>query len=147
MKPTEVRAELLQQHAELRGLIASVRDVADRASKGAPVRDELHAAVVRLAEALSRHNLREEEWLRTLDAKVDGRAGAEIDVLLDDHVREHEELHAAVVAIPRIPIRFAGVDVAVLLRGILEHMAYEERSIFAEDVGRDDVVVPNHADG
>jgi hypothetical protein len=135
MEPTQVRAELLRQHAELRGLIADVRGIAARASGGAAVRDELHAAVVRLADALSRHNLYEEEWLRSLDAKVDGPARTEIDVLLDAHVREHEELHAAVVGIPRMPIKFAGVDVTVLLDGVLEHMALEEGSLLAEDVG------------
>ena len=43
--------------------------------------------------------------------------------------------------IPRMPIKFAGVDVAVLLNGVLEHMADEERSLFSEDVMRDEVVV------
>ena len=147
MKPTKVRAELLGQHAELRGFIADVRDVAERASKGAAARDELHAAVIRLADTLRRHNLVEEAWLRTIDATVDGRARADIDVLLDAHVREHEELHAAVVGIPRMPVKFAVVDVAVLLMGILEHMSDEEGSIFAEDLGRDDLVVPSRADG
>jgi hypothetical protein len=106
------------------------------------VRDELHTAVIRLADALGRHHVLEEEWLRIMDAKVDGRARTDIDVLLDAHVHEHGELHAAVAGIPRMPIKFAGVDVAVLLDGVLEHMAYEERSLFAEDVGRDDVDVP-----
>jgi hypothetical protein len=141
MKPTPVRAELLRQHTELRDLIADVRGIAERASKGAAVRDELQAAVIRLAGALCRHNLFEEEWLRTMDAKVDGRTRADIDVLLDAHVREHQELHEAVVGIPRMPIKFAGVDVAVLLNGVLEHMADEERSLFSEDVMRDEVVV------
>jgi hypothetical protein len=147
MKPNQVRAELLRQHAELRGLIADVRGIAKQASTGAAVRDELHAAVIRLAGALCRHNLYEEEWLRTMDSKVDGPARAEIDGLLDAHVREHQELHAAVMGIPRMPIKFAGVDVAVLLDGVLEHMADEEVSLFSEDVARVDVVVSNPADG
>jgi hypothetical protein len=141
MTPTQVRAELLRQHAELRGSIADVRGIAERASKGAAVRDDLHAAVIRLAGAICRHNLYEEEWLRSMDSKVDGPVRADIDVLIDAHVREHQELHAAVVGIPRMPIQFASVDVAVLLDGVLEHMALEEGSLFSEDVGHDDVIV------
>jgi hypothetical protein len=128
-------------------MIADVRGIAERASEGAAVRDDLHAAVIRLAGALCRHNLFEEEWLRTMDPKVDGPARADIDILLDAHVREHQELHAAVVGIPRMPIKFAGVDVAVLLNGVLEHMAQEEGSLFLEDIGHDDVVVSDRADG
>jgi hypothetical protein len=147
MKPTQVRAELLRQHAELRGLIADVRGIAERASNGAAARDELHVAVIRLAGALCRHNLYEEEWLRTMDSKVDGQTRADIDVLLEAHVREHEELHAVVSGIPRMPVKFASVDVAVLLNGVLEHMAEEEASLLSEDVGHDDVVVSALADG
>jgi hypothetical protein len=128
-------------------MIADVRGIAERASKGAAARDELHAAVVRLAGALVRHNLFEEEWLRTLDSKVDGQTRADIDVLLEAHVREHVELHAVVVGITQMPVKFAGVDVAVLLNGVLEHMADEEASLLSEDVRHDDVVVSVLADG
>jgi hypothetical protein len=147
MKPTQVRAELLRQHAELRVLIANVRGIAERACNGAGARDELHAAVIRLAGALVRHNLFEEEWLRTLDSKVDGQTRADIDVLLEAHVREHEELHAVVAGIPLMPVKFAGVDVAVVLNGVLEHMADEEASLLSEEVRHDDVVVSALADG
>jgi hypothetical protein len=146
MKANQVRTKLLRQHAELRDLIEEVRSVAGRASHGAALRDELHAAVIRLSGAICRHNLDEEEWLRTIGPKVDGPTRADIDVLLDAHVREHEELHAAVVGIPQMPIKFAGVDVTVLLDGILEHMADEERSLFVEHGAPDDVVVPEHSD-
>jgi hypothetical protein len=147
MEPTQVRVELLRQHAELRGLIADVRGIAERASNGAAERDELYAAVIRLAGALGRHNLFEEEWLRTMDSKVDGQTRADFDVVLDAHLREHEELRAAVAGIPRMPVKFASVDVAVLLKGVLEHMADEEASFLSEDVQHDDVVVSALADG
>jgi hypothetical protein len=133
MQPTAVRAELLQQHADLRRMIADVETMAEQASKGAALGDRLQAAVKRLADALEQHNSFEEQWLRTLDAKIDGPTRAELDVLLDAHEREHEELHAAVLGIPQTPVKFAGVDVRVLLKGLLEHMAREEVSLLVAE--------------
>jgi hemerythrin len=136
MSPTDVRAELLRQHAELRDMIATVQRVAERASKGTASREELLADVTRLADALGRHNRFEEEWLRTIEPKVDGPTRADMDVLLEAHAREHEELHAAVVGIPQNPVKFSGVDVAVLLKDVLQHMDDEEASQYAAEMGR-----------
>jgi hypothetical protein len=133
MQPSAVRAELLRQHDDLRRLITDVESVADPASKGVALGDRLQAAVKRLADALEQHNAFEEQWLRTLDAKVDGPTRAELDVVLDAHAREHEELHAAVLGIPQTPAKFAGVDVKVLLSGLLEHMAREEVSLLVAE--------------
>jgi hypothetical protein len=133
MQPTAVRAELLRQHADLRRLIGEVDSMAEQASKGGALGDRLQAAVKRLGDALERHNSFEEQWLRTIDAKVDGPTRAELDVLLDAHAREHEELHATVLGIAQTPVKFAGVDVKVLLKGLLEHMAREEVSLLVAD--------------
>lgn len=133
MEPAHARAEILRQHGELRRLIADVERVAEQASKGGALGDHLRAAVNQLGDALERHNAFEELWLRTIDAKIDGPTRAELDVLYDAHAREHEELHAAVLGIPRTPVEFAGAAVKILLEGLLEHMAREETSLLATE--------------
>jgi hypothetical protein len=133
MEPMPTSVEILRQHGELRRLIADVEGVAEQASNGGALRDNLRAAVRQLGEALERHNAFEEQWLRTIDANIEGPARAELDALYEAHEREHEELHAAVLAISQIPVKFAGVDVKVLLRGLLEHMAREEESLLAAE--------------
>ncbi len=129
MEPAQARAEILRQHAELRRLIADVERVAEQASRGGALGDPLRAAVKQLGDALERHNAFEELWLRSIDAEIDGPSRAELDEIYDAHAREHEELRAAVLGIPQTPVKFAGVDVKVLLRGLLEHMAHEEMSL------------------
>lgn len=135
MEPAHGRAEILRQHGELRRLIADVERVAEQASKGGALGDHLRAAVTQLGDALERHNAFEELWLRTIDAKIDGPSRAELDAIYDAHAREHEELHEAVLGIPKAPVKFAGADVKVLLRGLLEHMAREEMSLLLATEG------------
>jgi hypothetical protein len=134
MKLTEIRAEVLRQHAQLRTMITDLRLVAKQASDGAPLQEELRAGLVGLAGAVLQHNILEEKWLEDTGTDVDASSPARANGLSEEHANEHEELYAALVGIGHTPIEFAGAGVAVLLDGILEHMAREEKAFLGDEV-------------
>lgn len=140
MTHSQIRTELLEQHAELRKMVDAARVCADRASDGAKVTDDLVTAIRLLADALQRHNRREEQLLRKLIATVDAWGQARADLMTDEHVREHDALHGALLGMTRTPSEFAGAGMQLLLDQLLGHMAREERAFLNERVLRDDVV-------
>jgi hypothetical protein len=146
MKLTEIRAEVLRQHAQLRTMIQDLRRVAEQASNGAPLQEELRAGLVGLAGAVLQHNILEEKWLGDPASDADGSSPARTNALSEEHADEHEELYAALVGIGHTPIEFAGAGVTVLLDGILEHMAREEKAFPSDDVVRADQPDPRSAD-
>jgi hypothetical protein len=139
MKLAEVRARLLQQHAELCATIEKVRHVAQQASEGAPVQEELRALVIGLAGAFLQHNILEQKLLEEA-SEVDPSTRARAAIFSEEHADEHEELYEALVGIPHTPVEFAGGGVNELLDGILEHMAREETSLLGDNVLRDEAV-------
>lgn len=147
MMPSEIRAELLRQHAEIRALMERTRTIAERASKGAPVDDDLRASLVQLADALRRHNLQEEALLGDIIPAVDAWGAARAEIMTEEHVREHAGLYAALLGTPCTPIEFAGAAIDSLLGAMAVHMAREEEAFLGEDVLRDDVVVVTQSGG
>ena len=147
MKPSEIRRELLEQHANIRIMMEVTQTIAEGARLGLPARGDLRGCVVLLADALRSHNLREEELLRDLIALVDAWGGARANIMRDEHVQEHARLDAALLGIPLAPPGVAAVGVVALVRLLREHMDREEGTFLCEDVLRDDVVVLDQADG
>jgi len=140
MTPSQIRAELLEQHAELREMVDTTRRYADRACKGEPVGEDLVTAIRLLADAVQRHNVREEELLRDVIASVDAWGQARAELMTAEHVREHEEFHGALLGIIHTPSEFAGGGTRLLLDRLLDHMAHEELAFLNERVLRDDMV-------
>ena len=118
-----------------------VGQCADSACSGEPVAEELLAAVRALADAVRRHNLREEELLRDLIPAVDAWGHERAEVMTEEHVREHDELYQSLLGTPCTPPEFAGAGVRLLLGELLEHLEHEERAFLNEDVLRDDAVL------
>lgn len=140
MTHSQIRTELLEQHAELRKMVDIARACADRACDSANVTDDLVTAIRLLADAVRRHNRREEHLLRNLIATIDAWGQARADLMTDEHVREHDALHGALHGMTHTPSEFAGAGMQLMLDQLLEHMAREERAFLNERVLRDDVV-------
>ncbi len=136
MKPSEIRKELLGQHAELRRKMAEARRAAsDR---------ELHRALLEIGELLRGHNAREEELMTDVFPWLDGWGMIRAEVMVGEHIEEHRELWETLLA--------AGAtnDAAVARRKanelfdkVLEHMAREEKVFLSEEVLSDDELVPD----
>ena len=89
MSPSEIRQELLRQHAEIRLSAVEVKDAA--AARGYLALNELRVCTLRLADKVGRHNRQEGELLqglRTVDAWDSVRA----DFMSEQHAAEHQHL-------------------------------------------------------
>jgi len=139
MDASQIRIQLLSQHAELRALIRQARAALGLAPKcESEGGDSLEGGVGRLASALQAHNACEEQLLKGLLATVDAWGPARAEIMNERHAAEHKELHDELLGASFDPER-----VARLLDRLLEHMAYEEQAFLNEDVLREDSIVIN----
>jgi hypothetical protein len=140
MTPNEIRAELLEQHAELRRMVDRARPCSDPACHdGLTVQDRLREMRL-LAYAVQRHNQREELLLRDPLLTVDAWAQARAEVMTDEHVREHEAFYQELLTTPGVAFEFAKGDVDRVLDALLSHMAHEEHAFLNDRLLCDDVV-------
>ena len=146
MKRSEIRRELLAQHAQIRIMMDVTKTIAEGAHAGLPGRGDLLDCVVRLADNIRSHNLREEALLGELVPSVDRPGAARAAIMKDEHVREHARLDAALRRIPEVPPQVAAVGVVALVRLLRQHMDREEAAFLGEDVLRDDVVARERDD-
>jgi hemerythrin-like domain-containing protein len=144
MTPSQICAELLEQHAEVRRMVDGVRMCADRTRDGASVVQDLPSAIRLLADAVRRHNQREEHLLRDLIPTVDAWGQMRAEIMTDEHVLEHNLLHRALLGTPS---ELAGPNMSQLLDRLIQHMAREEEAFLNERVLRDDVVAIDLCDG
>lgn len=136
MKPSDVREELLEQHAGLRGHLDAARLAAERWSCGEASRDDVHAKLAELAEALRVHHLREERALSELIRSVNDDEDRFMD---DEHVREHREMLDALTRVGRAnDPREGSRELESFCANVLAHMTWEERAFFNERVLPDD---------
>jgi hypothetical protein len=113
MKPSEIRDELLGQHAGLRGHLDAARLVAEQWRRGELSRSDVHTALAQLADALGRHNRREES------------AG----FMDDEHVSEHREMFDTLTRVSRArDPGDCGRELEKFCERMLAHMTWEERA-------------------
>lgn len=141
MTATEIRRELLTQHANIRTLIAAIRRTADSATRGADVGEALREALERLDLVLREHNAREEALLGAIIPTVDAWGPARAEIMGEAHRREHQELVETLCGMPVTPIEFAGAGAQALFDRLLAHMESEEKVFLGDDVLKDDTVV------
>jgi Hemerythrin HHE cation binding domain len=147
MKPSEIRGDLLREHAQIRVMLDVTLTFAEVSRVDAPGCDDLREHLVRLTDAMRAHNLREEALLGDLIPAIDAWGPARAAIMFEEHVQEHERLYAALLGIPCTPAEFAAAGVAALVGLIGEHMDREEAAFLGEDVLRDDLVVANQSGG
>jgi len=142
MKPSEIRAELLGQHATLRSLIEQTKRASEQpAPPGEVGLDRARDCLVRLVDELRRHNLREEELLRDVIPSVDPWGPARAEIMTEEHVKEHQELFGALTdATATTDARAAAPMLRIVCERLLAHMAREERDFLGGDCLRDDQV-------
>jgi hypothetical protein len=147
MKPSEIREELLRQHAEIRIMTEVTLTSAKGVLDGIPGRGNLHHGIMQLADAVHSHNLREEELLGEVIPSVDAWGTARAEIMTEQHVEEHARLNSVLRGISSAPLHAMATEVLELVRIIREHMDREEASFLGEDVLRDDIVVTDPSDG
>jgi hypothetical protein len=129
MKPSEIRDELLGQHAGLRAHLESVRLAAERWSRGELSRAELQGKLADFADALGIHNRREETASSELIRSIGARSPARDGFMDDEHVSEHREMFDALNRVTRAQDPGeGGRDLENFCERMLAHMTWEERA-------------------
>ena len=130
MELSKLRAELLEQHADLRRRVVEITELLEHGADVRPLLGELFVALVL-------HNLHEEERLHVILPTVDAW-GPVRDGLLDTR---HRDEHAAILAgLERAAADSRGTSLLEALAELVGHMDREEREILGADVLRDDLI-------
>jgi hypothetical protein len=146
MKLSDIRRELLEQHHQIRTLMAGTRLVAEHVLSGAGTREALRGSLIGLANAVRAHNVREEDVLRDVIPSLDAWGPARAAMMTDEHAKEHTRLHAALLDM-RSREDTSADSVLALVALMRDHMDREEAVFLREDLLRDDIVVVDQADG
>jgi hypothetical protein len=147
MTASQIRAELLKDHAGLRTLIEEVRLAVTRAVARASTQHDLRERLQRLATALGAHTQPEEGMLREIVKHVDAWGPVRAEIMDESHLKQHADLVAALLAASTANEAVASASAAVMLDHLETHMAREEEVILAEDVLRDDDVAIDYFGG
>ena len=130
MKPSEIRRELLDQHAEIQRRLEAARIAEPQ---------HLHSALVRLADYLRVHNLREEELMTDIFPQLDAWGMIRAEVMVGEHLEEHRELWEAVLDTSETTDPTAAASkTRALCERIHEHMLREEKVFLNDEVLTDE---------
>jgi hemerythrin-like domain-containing protein len=142
MRNSEIRQTILDDHAALRGLFASLRDLLRSAGGGADREQAVRELGAALRERFLTHLDLEDRYLvpalETIDAWGEERAKRVS--------REHDEQRARLDRLlthlkdSQRPMPELIEELEVLLRDLLEDMTHEEATVLHEDLLRDDPV-------
>lgn len=132
MRLRDLRKDLLEQHAEIRRLVASVEAGLDQRVGST----ELNQRLTALREAVQAHNEAEESTLKPILETIDAWGPARVEALVSEHHAEHEGVLAKLEP-------GAGADgekLKALLQELVTHLAREEKTLLTEKLLRDDVI-------
>lgn len=145
MTLNEIRTSLLQQHADLAVRIEETRKAALRWSLGETAHDDVRACLAGLVDAVRAHNSREEDALRMVLPTIDAWGPARTEVMIEQHVAEHQEVYAALLDVvaptAATDCGSASASVLRLLDRMKDHIAHEERVFLGADVLSDELKV------
>lgn len=149
MTLTEIRTQLLAEHARLRELARTAVAEAERLLAGATEKiDALRAALRALDQAVVEHNRHEERALRNIIGTIDAWGGIRQALMNERHESEHATLLQSLRECSSVADSAdAGARAKRLLGLVLEHMDREEREILSPDVLRDDIVTMQNFGG
>jgi len=131
--PSDVLAQLLAQHKELRALMDRCEAMASPLADDDTMALDLTREVTRLRLALAAHNQLEETVLRPALSAADSFGEVRIDQMVDHHVAEHDTLRGQ---LDRLRVG----DLRVTIASLRRHLELEERTFLSPRVLRDDVV-------
>jgi hemerythrin-like domain-containing protein len=140
MKPSEIRVELLREHAALRATLRDATSAAERWLRGEPARDAVHGVLSRLASQMRAHNIHEEALLRDVMPTADAWGPVRAEIMLEEHEREHAELSAAIdEARTTADMDLAVRAISAFVERLTAHMDREEKLLLSEDLLCDDI--------
>ena len=132
-QPSQLLAELLQQHDALRAIMDRCEELADQLDAGKGDAAALTREVAKLRLAFEAHNKFEEQLLRPMLRELDAFGEVRVERMFDDHLREHRTMRLQLGDATTNALRGAIASLRV-------HLQAEERYFVSSRVLRDDVV-------
>jgi hypothetical protein len=139
MKPSEIREELIAQHAGLRANVGTARLAAEKWGRGEMSQSHVRDVLAELADALREHNLREERALRELVCSIDAGGAAREGIMEDEHIDEHREMFDTLIQVSQTEDPGeGGRGLEKFCARMLDHMTWEEKAFLNATVLHDD---------
>ncbi|MEW5743516.1 MAG: hemerythrin domain-containing protein [Myxococcota bacterium] len=132
MRLRDLRKQLLEQHAEIRRLVAQVEGALDERLSAA----ELTARLDALKAAVVAHNQVEAHALEPILEHIDAWGPDRVKALVGEHRAEHEDVLTHLGA----GTAADGGRLKALLAELVAHLAQEEKTLLTEKLLRDDVI-------
>jgi hypothetical protein len=145
MRTSEIRDELLGQHAGVRGHLDAARLAAERWTRGELSRSDMNAKLAELADALRAHNRHEERALSELIRSIEARC-PEGDGFVEheQHVSEHLEMLDSLARVSRAQDPgVGGRELERFCEQMLAHMTWEEKAFLNATVMPDSAEDPS----
>lgn len=139
-KPSEVRALILREHVELRGLLVDVEHALQRASQDTGARAQLQGKLAFFCERFLAHIAQEEKILEPVLADIDNWGPVRIEQMEAEHAQQRATIHDLVQLRPETDLASYADRVRGFLREVLTDMAAEEHECLSPDVLRDDTI-------
>jgi hypothetical protein len=139
MKPSQIRDELIAQHAGLRAQVDTARLAAEKWARGEMSQSHVRDVLAVFADALREHNLREERALRELIHSI-GEGGPVREGIMDDeHIDEHRDMFDTLIQVSQAQDpREGGRGLEKFCARMLDHMTWEEKAFLNATVLRDE---------
>jgi iron-sulfur cluster repair protein YtfE (RIC family) len=141
MRLSEIRDELLREHAQLRRQISDVHAASECWKNGTASLSQVRAHLTALVDALLAHNQHEEKMLGGIVLKVDAWGPVRSAIMGEEHLKEHGELLAALTSTSSAAEPWAWCELVYRrLADLVNHMDREEQVFLNDEVLRDDSV-------
>ncbi len=137
-RPSEILAQLLSDHGEIRGVIAEARLSAERCARSEDQRSSLRSWIASVTDKVRDHNRREEHLIKEVLPQLGNWDEVRAQFMTLEHEREHRELYEALEKLqaPEDP-KIAGDAALAILERMLTHMEHEEQLFVRPEVLRD----------
>lgn len=133
MVPSELRAQLLHQHQDIRALADKCQAMAAGLADLDALPMDLTREVARLRFAVMAHNQLEDSILKPALLGADAFGDVRVSQMAEQHIAEHDALRGKLEQVTAGQLR----DTVASLRA---HMDHEERTFLSPRVLRDDIV-------
>lgn len=139
MKPSEIRAMILGDHAELRALLRDIDANLDRADDPL-ARTRLPEQLTHFYAAFLRHIEHEEQILEPVLADIDNWGPVRIERMDAEHAEQRAQIGRLSSLRPSPDVRSYVEQIRSFLRAIRADMDEEERECLNPNVLRDDTI-------
>lgn len=141
MDPSEVRTQILQEHAVLRRRLLHVQQLAERALRRAEVDPlELRAEALALASVFSDHLAMEDAQLAPLLATLDAWGPVRLERMNGEHAVQRRMISELLQAVWHQEPSALCVCLDAFVKALLVDMASEEADTLHPDLLRDDAI-------